>query len=126
MDIGQPDENAKAIVRQAIMEFGVPAWVAHVPRNIREQVPQGYITELRSIAPDSEGWGKQSGGRELILSWAKNNVFSEVTVKELAEIGKVSEATARSVIANRPDIFRKSEWGKYEVRDAQADRKADK
>ena len=59
------------------------------------------------------------------IAWAKNNVFAEVTVKELAEIGEVSEATVRNLVKERMDIFRKLQRGVWEVRDADADREAD-
>jgi predicted transcriptional regulator len=49
-----------------------------------------------------------------------------VTVKELAEIGDISEATVRKIVQDRPDIFVKRESRQYEIRDPQADRKADK
>jgi len=49
-----------------------------------------------------------------------------VTVKELAAIGECSEATVRTLINDRRDIFRKSDGRKYEVRDPQADRENQK
>lgn len=119
-------EDAKRQVAQAIANYGVPAWVAHVSKETRDLVPNEFIVECRSRAQKSIGWGRQSDGRDAIIEWAINNTFAETTVKELAEIGKVSEATARTVISERPDIFRRSEWGKYEVRDPEADRAADK
>jgi len=66
------------------------------------------------------------GGKEAIVAWCRNNIFAEVTVKELAAIGECSEATVRSLINDRRDIFRKSDGRKYEVRDPQADRQYDK
>jgi hypothetical protein len=60
------------------------------------------------------------------MSWAKENVFELVTIKQLAEIGEISDATARKIVTDRPDIFVKREGRQYEVRDPQADRKAEK
>ena len=48
-----------------------------------------------------------------------------VTVKQVAEACDVSESCARGTMNKRPDVFKK--FGReYEIRDADADRKAQK
>jgi len=131
-------ETQKAIqeVSQAIQEFGDPCWVAHISYPIRSAVPKEVMRELLATAKVSQGWSKQFNGqlifgrtrtddRENILEWAKENVFQMVTVKQVAEACDVAESCARRTMNLRPDVFKK--FGKeYEIRDADADRKAQK
>ena len=119
-------EEATEYVADAINEYGRPAWVSQVPGSIRQLVPANILTGFLASARPSDGWGRPRDGRDTILGWAKENIFAITTVKELAEIGGVSEATVRTLLGERPDIFRRSEGRKYEVRDPQADRLADK
>lgn len=69
---------------------------------------------------------KRINTREAAMVWAGSNLFAEVTGRLLAtEIG-VSVPTAVKIIGSRPDVFRKLGRGRWEVRDATADRIADK
>lgn len=131
-------ETQEAIneVREAVSQFGVPCWVAHISFPIRVAVPKEIIRELNSSAKVSEGWSRQFDGRLIygrtrtddkqnILEWAKENIFEMVTVKQVAEACDVSEGCARSTMNNRSDVFKK--FGKeYEIRDCEADRKSQK
>lgn len=131
-------ETQKAIqeVREAIQQFGVPCWVAHISYPIRSAVPKEVKRELLATAKVSQGWSKQFDGqlifgrtrtddKENILEWAKENVFQMVTVKQVAEACDVTESCARRTMNLRSDVFKK--FGKeYEIRDADADRKAQK
>lgn len=119
-------KQATEMVVEAIQTYGSPVWVAYVPARIRRIVPAEIKTDLIRNAKRSEGWGRQRDGRDTIIAWAKNNVFAEVTVKELAEIGEVSEATVRTLLKERMDIFRKIEGRKYEIRDPNVDRENDR
>lgn len=69
---------------------------------------------------------KRANPSQAALAWAGNNVFAEITSKQLAEQIGASLPTALKIIGSRPDIFRKTGRGKWEVRDATADRQADK
>jgi hypothetical protein len=42
------------------------------------------------------------------------------------EIGDIAYSMAKKITEDRPDIFRKLKRGQFEVRDPEADRKADK
>lgn len=120
-------EEALREVINALEVYGKPVWVAHVPTRVRKMIPANIKAELIANAGASEGWRTASDDKADILSWAKNNVFELVTVKELTEIiGGITEAQVRKVVTSRPDIFLKRESHQYEVRDPQADRKADK
>lgn len=122
------DEIEKAIreVTEAIETYGTPVWIAHVPSRIRRLVPAKITAELRANAKPSEGWRTPQDGKNDIMTWVKENVYELVTIKQLAEIGDISEATVRKIVTDRPDIFIKREGRQYEIRDAQADRKAEK
>jgi len=129
-------EEAIEEVREVIEQFGVPCWVAHISCPIRSAVPKEVKRKLLATAKVSQGWSKQFDGqlifgrtrtddRENILEWAKENVFQMVTVKQVAEACDVAESCARRTMNLRPDVFKK--FGKeYEIRDADADRKAQK
>ena len=119
-------DDAIREVTEAINTYGKPVWVAQVPKRVRDLVPNNIKAELLAQAQPSEGWRTAQDGKQDILSWCKNHVFDLVTVKELAEIGDISEATVRKIVQDRPDIFIKREGRQYEIRDPQADRKADK
>jgi hypothetical protein len=129
-------EEAINEVKEAIEQFGVPCWVAHISCPIRNAVPKEIKKQLLATAKVSEGWSKQFDGqfvfgrtrtddKENILEWAKQNVFEMVTVKQVADACGVAESCARRTMNARPDVFKK--FGKeYEIRDAEADRKSQK
>jgi len=131
-------ETQEAIneVREAVSQFGVPCWVAHISCPIRSAVPKQIIRELNSSAKVSEGWSRQFDGRLIygrtnadgvadIFAWAKEHIFEMVTVKQVAEDCDVSESCARRNMNARSDVFKK--FGReYEIRDADSDRKAQK
>ena len=119
-------DDAIREVTEAINTYGKPVWVAQVPTRVRNLVPTHIKAELLANAKASEGWRTAQDGVQDIMSWVKENVYELVTVKQLAEIGDISEATARKIVTDRPDIFVKREGRQYEIRDPQADRKADK
>jgi hypothetical protein len=114
------------MVAEAIEKYGAPVWVVKVPSRIRKLVPADIKAQMIATAKVSEGWATKQDGRNRIIAWCKNNTFAEVTVKELAAIGECSEATVRTLINDRRDIFRKSDGRKYEVRNPEADRENQK
>ena len=69
---------------------------------------------------------KRANPTQTALAWAGNNLFAEISSKQLAEAIGASLPTALKIIDGRPDVFRKLARGKWEVRDAVADRQADK
>ena len=115
-------KEATEQVAQAIEKHGAPTWVAYVPMQVRKLVPAEVKTNMIRNAKISEGWAGKQDGRNAIIAWCKANVFAEVTVKQLAEIGGCSEATVRTLINDRRDLFKKIEGRMYEVRDPEMDR----
>lgn len=98
-----------------------------------EQIVSYYSIDRR-IAEELFGVDKEAVSRkpkradkyDAIKKWCAENVFAEVTPNELAEVGELSYQTVLKYIADNPHTFRKIGRGKYEVRDAQADREAGK
>ena len=127
--------EATQIVKDAVAEFGLPVWVVRVPMRIRRLVPAKVKSEILKDAPVSKGWyrdvdGSYAQGRPdnkgIVLAWAKENIYRIVTTKEISEATGVPIHTVRTLVTDRPDIFRDSDGWTYEIRDPQADRKAQK
>lgn len=92
-----------------------------------------YSIDAKVVSPDEfqtvaglEKKEKRADKYEAILRWCSENVFAETSCEQIAQIGSISYPTALKFIKDRPDIFRKSGHGRYEVRDPQADREAEK
>lgn len=126
--------DAAAQVAAAIEAHGEPKWLAHVPFRVRRLVPAEVKQSLVAGARVSDGWARQGDqlvfGRPdqgaVLRQWAAGNVFAIMTVREIAEAAEVTQTAVRKLIAERPDILRKSDGRTYEVRDPQADRAAEK
>jgi hypothetical protein len=61
-----------------------------------------------------------------VLNWAATNVGTKVDLTKLMEIGDIAYSMAKKIVEDRPDVFWKVKRGEFEVRDPEADRKADK
>ena len=116
---------AEKIIIDAMIEHGTPNWIAYVPTSIRKQITATRTVELReTYAKKSPSVANKTETKhDLIDEWCKNNVFSEVTLAQLAEIGNCSRGFARKKTIDRPDIFRRISHTTYEIRDPQEDRK---
>lgn len=105
-----------------------PTWtLTEVIRHysIDKRVAALFIGEDKATAAP-ERKQKRSEKYSAIFDYVDEHIFEQVTPNQIAEIGGVSYPTALKVIESRPDIFRKIKRGLYELRDAQADRKAQK
>lgn len=60
------------------------------------------------------------------VMWARERVGQTTNPDLLAPVLDCTPVTARRVIDSRPDVFRKIRRGVWEIRDPQADRKAEK
>ena len=125
---------ATAEMRTAIETHGAPVWYVNISISQQALVPLDVRRSLLAAARTSEGWVNQNGcwykgrldAREALRQWAERNVFAVMTVAEIAAAADVTQSQVRTMITERPDIFRKSEGRNYEIRDAQADRAAEK
>jgi len=115
---------AESAIRDAMIEHGTPNWIAYVPTSVRKQVPSDRLIELRQqYAQRSANVANKSATKhDLIDEWCANNIFAEVTIAELAEIGGCSRGFARKKTIDRPDVFRRISHTTYEIRDPQEDR----
>lgn len=111
-------EQAEMMLRDVTARYGTPVYIAHIPSRIRKLVPYETRMEILSTAEISEGWrgAAREAGRDEIIRFARENLGAILTVKQIAEIGGVSESIARDVIRSNPRLFRKSEGRSYECR----------
>lgn len=107
--------------------------VATNPTWTPEQIVSYYSIDRR-VAEQLFGVDKETVSKkprradkyDAIKKWCEENVYAEVTPHELAEVGELSYQTMLKYIADNPQTFRKVGRGKYEIRDAKADREAEK
>jgi hypothetical protein len=86
-------------------------------------IPLSIIEEYCGVAPAIEAKRTYRQRKQAVEQWCRDNSGSTVTPTVIAEIGDFSEATARTFINERPDLFTKVKRGYYLVRDPQAERK---
>ena len=110
-------------VREAIETYGRPMWVAYTTKQERDAIAADVLAEMLAVArrevPRDERY-------RTLMRWAEANVFAEVTTKMVVEMAEVSRATALKLVGERPDVFKPLKRGVWEVRDATADRQADR
>lgn len=118
--------NATDQVAEAIATYGRPLWCAHIPYQLRQQVPASEIGRLLATAhrsPDSVTRADLYGD---LKAWCANNVFAEVTVPMLVTVSGLSKPSVRKFIDDHGDMFKKVEKRSWEVRDPKSDRASDK
>ncbi len=118
--------NAEQIVKEAIAEYGRPAWVANVTQAVREQVDKETLRNLLEGASKSPESFKVKDKYDALLDYAAENMFEEITTKKMKELTGLSGPAIRRWLDGHTDTFRKVKNGTWEIRDAAADRKADK
>jgi hypothetical protein len=87
-------------------------------------IPGTIIVEMCGADASAQAARKRNRKqkREAAEKWCAENVGTTVTPALLAEIAEFSEATARTFIADRPDLFTRVKRGFYLVRDPEAER----
>jgi hypothetical protein len=118
--------NAAEQVAEAIATHGRPLWCAHIPYQIRQQVPAEKIGELLANAHRTPEMTTRQDQYHHIIAWCSGNIFEEATIPLLCEISGLSVPTVRKFVGDRVDLFRKIKRGVWEVRDPKADRAAAK
>jgi len=118
--------NAKEQVAEAIKTHGRPLWAAHIPYQIRQQVPTNEIGRMLATAHRSPDSVTRADLYDDIIQWCNNNVFEEATIPLLVEVSGLSAPSVRKFIGDRVDLFRKLKRGVWEVRDPKTDRAASK
>jgi hypothetical protein len=92
--------------------------------NIERTVIHQVFGDTQEAAPATKPNKRKPAERAII--YAEQNLFAHIGAPTLAEAIGCSLPTAHKIMADRPDIFRKIKWGTWEIRDPQADRKAEK
>lgn len=109
-------------IRQAMDDYGRPAWYAYVPRSVIEQAKQETPEEFTDVIRNYRKSLNHSDKQRLLDIYLAHKVYDLVTVEELVEVSKFSDATIRKYISDNAGTFRKMGRGQYEVRDAASDR----
>lgn len=61
-----------------------------------------------------------------VLNWAAENVGEQVDLEKVQEANNIAYTMAKKITEDRPDVFRRIKRGLFEIRDPDADRKADR
>ena len=114
----------KAIIEQAIAEYGRPYWVATVPMSVRQSLSSGEIEQILTSASSNPDIIKSEDILiKTMFQWCTNNLFAHITHHDLAAILGTTSMQARTFINKNPERFRKLQRGCWEVRDPQSDKK---
>jgi hypothetical protein len=85
------------------------------------------VDEAGRIEIEHQRKRKRESLDKKIIDWCLANPYEIVSVKQICEIGGVAHMFARKLIKDRPDLFKPSDAkGRYEIRNAQAERARDK
>ena len=84
---------------------------------------------IRKVDPDFSGFEpkvRRSEKYKAVYEWLDSNPGAVITTNQLCEVTEMSYPTTLKFIENNPQYFRKIKRGEYEVRNPEAERKADK
>lgn len=116
-------EDAIRMVSDAIAEYGRPAWIGYVPMRIVKMVPSETLSML--MQSNTQALTKRADKYDALLDWAKDHLFEQFTTEQIVEVSGFSYPTTLKFLQESP-TFRKVKKGLWEVRDADADKKAEK
>lgn len=116
-------EEAVRIVSDALETHGRPAWLGHVPMRIVRTIPPATLAML--LESNVSALNKRSDKYDALLAWAGDHLFEQFTTEQIVEVSGFSYPTTLKFIQESP-TFRKVKKGLWEIRDADADRKAEK
>ena len=116
-------QQAIQMVSEAIEQYGRPAWLGRVPMRIVRLVPPETLAML--MESNTSALNKRSDKYDALLEWASDHLFEQFTTEQIVEVSGFSYQTTLKFLQESP-TFRKVKKGLWEVRDADADRKAEK
>lgn len=96
-----------------------------IPADVITQVVAEYCNEVVSEDELMAPKPRRADKYDAFLDWTKDHLFEQFTTEQLEEVSGFSYATTLKFIGESP-TFRKIKKGLWEIRDAEADRKADK
>jgi hypothetical protein len=152
VDVSLAKETYAKEIAQLIDEYGDASSVpADDQRLASEKLRAAYCIDTNPDVPvaqvfktysiDSRVWGHfvenaddmklerkltRADKQAKVLEWASKNVGAKIELTKLMEVGDIAYSMAKKITENRPDVFWKIKRGQFEVRDPEADRKADK
>lgn len=152
VDVALATETYRADIKKLIDEYGDASSVpADDQRYASEKLRAAYCIDANPEMPvsqvfriytiDSRVWDlfvenpeEMKTERKLsraekqakVLNWAAANVGEKVELTKLMEVGDIAYSMAKKIVEDRPDVFWKIKRGQFEIRDPEADRKADK
>jgi hypothetical protein len=96
-----------------------------IPTEVITQIVAEYcdatVTEEEILAPRP----RRADKYDALLDWAKEHFFEQFTTEQLMEVSGFSYQTTLKFIQESP-AFRKIKKGLWEIRDVEADKKAEK
>lgn len=96
-----------------------------IPTDIITDLVAEYYDETVAVEELTTPRPKRADKYDAMLDWAKGHLFEQYTTEQLVEISGFSYPTTLKFLQDSP-TFRKVKKGLWEVRDAVADKKADK
>lgn len=122
VNYGQELYRAKAVIEKAERNG------ENVGASLREHmVSQSIIKELRGevmeYIPKSR---KKPTSASVLEAWAKSHVGTDITPDVMEEETKLSRSVINKFLRERRDLFKKIKKGNFFVRDAEAERLAQK
>jgi len=99
----------------------------NLAKALREHdVMPSVIEEVTGITPVIDRRVRRADKQRGLEQWCLDRPGQIFKVDEIAEGGQVSSAKVRTFIECRPDLFSKAGRGRYQIRNAQAERSAAK
>ena len=96
-----------------------------IPTDVIADLVEEYCDETVAVEELTTPRPKRADKYDALLGWAKGHLFEQYTTEQLVEISGFSYPTTLKFLQDSP-TFRKVKKGLWEVRDAVADKKADK
>lgn len=125
-DISYLGEKLRALYVLQVTEGNLKPAAAMNTYMVRPDVAKEILAEFAGVELEVSCKTKRTDKYSAIQAWCKENVFAQVSAKEVAELGDISYPTALKYITDHPDVFWKISRGTYEVRDPVEDRKKEK
>lgn len=125
-DISYLGEKLRALYVLQVTEGNLKPAAAMSTYMVRPDIAKEILAEFAGVELEVNCKTKRTDKYSAIQAWCKENVFAQVSAKEVAELGDISYPTALKYITDHPDVFWKISRGTYEVRDPVEDRKKEK
>lgn len=125
-DISYLGEKLRALYVLQVTEGNLKPAAAMNTYMVRPDIAKEILAEFAGVELEVNCKTKRTDKYSAIQAWCKENVFAQVSAKEVAELGDISYPTALKYITDHPDVFWKISRGTYEVRDPVEDRKKEK